>query len=173
DHRAVLFGLFDRFEDQLWRGVTQRGEDAAGVQPPDADLAENMVPIEITGLELAGRRVAAVGNTHCTPDTKTTLGKIQTVAGDPTNPIERQPLDEFSADSALQYKILDQPADLVVGECRAHGGFQAEAPAQAAGDVVFAASLPNLEFAGATDAALTRIQSEHDFAEREQVILAL
>ena len=42
---------------------------------------------------------------------------------------------------------------------------QAEAFAQAAGDVVFAAAFPGLELAGGADAAFAGIEAEHDFAE--------
>jgi hypothetical protein len=62
---------------------------------------------------------------------------------------------------------------VVVGKGSANGGFQAEAPAQAAGDVVFAAAFPNLEFTGAADAIFARIKPQHDFAERHHVELAL
>ena len=49
---------------------------------------------------------------------------------------------------------------------------QAEAFAQAAGDVVFAAAFPDLEFAGGADAALAGVEPQHDFAERNLVVFA-
>jgi len=45
-----LLGFLNGFDDEFRRGVAQRGEDAAGVQPAGADLAEDGVPVEITGL---------------------------------------------------------------------------------------------------------------------------
>ena len=48
---------------------------------------------------------------------------------------------------------------------------QAEALAQPARDVVFAAALPDLELARGADAALAGVEAEHDFAERHLVEL--
>ena len=48
-------------------------------------------------------------------------------------------------DAALQHQVLDEPADVVVGQRGDDRGAQAEAAAQAAGDVVFAAALPRAE----------------------------
>ena len=72
----------------------------------------------------------------------------------------------------MQNEILDQPAHVVVGERGGDGGFHAEAASQPAGDVVFAAAFPDLELAGAADAAFARIEAEHDFSERDQVVFA-
>ena len=119
-------------------------------------LAEDVVPIEIAGLELAGGGMAAVGNAHRAAHAETALGEIQPVAHRAAHAVERHPLDEFRVHAALQNKILDEPADVVVGERGADGGLEAEAAAQAAGDVVFAAAFPGLEFAGRADAALAR-----------------
>ena len=43
-----------------------------------------------------------------------------------------------------------------------------KAAAQPAGDVVFAAALPDLERAGRVDAAVARVEAQHDFAERDE-----
>jgi hypothetical protein len=60
-------------------------------------------------------------------------------------------------------------ADLVVDEGGDHGGLVAEAFAQAARGVVFAAAFPDGELAGGADAALAGIEAEHDFAEGDLV----
>ena len=75
-----LLGRLDRLDDELRRGVAQRGEDAAGVEPAHAELAEDVVPVEIAGLELAGGGVAAVGNAHRAAHAEAALGEIQAVA---------------------------------------------------------------------------------------------
>jgi hypothetical protein len=62
---------------------------------------------------------------------------------------------------------------VVVSKGSTNGGFQAEAPAQAAGDVVFTSAFPNPEFASAADAPFARVKPQHDFAERNHVVLAL
>src|SRR6266581_7810520 len=55
DYRAVFSGGLHGFDHELRRGIAERGEDAARVQPARAELAKNMVPIEVARLELAGR----------------------------------------------------------------------------------------------------------------------
>ena len=54
-------------------------------------------------------------------------------------------------------------------EGRDHGGPEPEALAQAAGHVVLAAALPDLEAAGGADAEVSRIEAEHDFTERDLI----
>ena len=49
---------------------------------------------------------------------------------------------------------------------------QAEAAAQAAGDVVFAAAFPDLELARRAHAPFARVQPQHDFPQRDQVVFA-
>ena len=66
--------------DELGRGVAQRGEDAAGVQPARAELAEDVVPVEIARLELAGGGVAAVRNADRAAHAEAALGEVQAVA---------------------------------------------------------------------------------------------
>ena len=48
-------------------------------------------------------------------------------------------------DAALVHQVFDQAADGVVGERGDDGGLEAEAAAQAAGDVVLAAAFPDVE----------------------------
>ena len=76
-------------------------------------------------------------------------------------------------DAALEDEVLDQPADVVVGERGHDRGAQPEAAAQAAGDVVLAAALPHPERARGADAPLARIEAQHDLAERDEVVAAL
>src|SRR5207302_8464610 len=100
------------------------------------------------------------------------LGEVQAVAHHAAHAVERDPPDEPGINAALQNEILDQPAHVVVGKGGGDGGFHAEAAAQSSGDVVFAAAFPDFEFAGAADAAFARIEAEHDFSKRDQVVFA-
>ena len=143
------------------------------MQPARAGLAEEGVPVEIAGLELAGGGIAAIGNAHRAANAVTALGEVQPVAHRAAHAVKRQPFDEFRVHTALQNKILDEPADVVVGERRADGGLEAEAASQAARNIVFAAALPGLEFAGGADAAFAGVEPQHDFAQRNQVVFAL
>ena len=164
--------LLDSFDDQERGGVAQGGENAAGVQPARAEFAEDAVPVEVARLELAGGGMAAVGNAHRAAHAEAALGEVQAVAHRAAHAVEGRPLDEFRVHAALQNKILQQPADFVVGKGGGDGGFQAKAAPQAARDVVFAAAFPDLEFARATDAAFAGVEAEHDFAEGEHVVFA-
>ena len=66
-------------------------------------------------------------------------------------------------------EILDQVADFIVNKCSADSGFQAEAFAEATGDVVLAAAFPCLEPACCANAPFARVKPQHDFAERKLI----
>src|SRR5439155_9608381 len=95
NQRAVLLGLLHRLEGQPRRGIAEGGEDATGMQPARAELTEDMVPIEVPGLELAGGRVAAVGNTHCPPYAVAAFGEVDAVANLEAYAVKAQPLYEL------------------------------------------------------------------------------
>src|SRR5258706_4469647 len=120
---AMFFGCSHSLDDQLWRGLAQRREDAPGVKPPDTELAENVVPIEIAGLELAGCRIAAIWNSDRAANSKTPLGEVQAVSDRASDAVVRNPLDEISVHTTLKDEIFEQTANLVVSEKRADGRF--------------------------------------------------
>src|ERR1051325_4862710 len=117
-----------------------------------------MVPVEIAGLKLARRGMAAIGNAHCTAHAEAAFGEVQTVAHRATDAIVGDPLDEFGVNAALQNKILDQASDVIHGNRGAHRLFDAEAAAHAARHVVFAAAFPRFEFARGADAAFAGVE---------------
>ena len=153
--------------------------DSAAKMPPvwsqrTPELAEQVVPVDVAGPQLRRRRCGRGRDTPTAPRTpkprSVKLRPLRTVAADA---VVRHPADERGVDAALQDQVLDQPADLVVGERGDDGGAQAEAAAQPAGDVVLAAALPDLERAGGADPALARVEAQHHLAERDQVVAAL
>ena len=152
------------------RRFRQRGKNAAGVQPARADFPEDVIPVEIAGLQLCRRRVATIRHTDRAPDAEATLGEIQAIAHAAADAVVFAPLDEVRVHAALHDEILDEMTDLVVHECGTDGGFAAETFAQAARGVVFATAFPRGERARGADAAFARIKSEHDFAERDLVV---
>ena len=83
--------------------------------------------------------------------------------------VRRHPADQRGVDAALEHEVLEQPADLVVGERGHDGRPQPEAAAQAAGHVVLAPALPDAEPPGGADPPLARIEPQHDLAERDEV----
>ena len=70
-------GFLDSLDDQGRGGVAERGENAAGVEPARAQFAENAVPVEVAGLELAGGGMAAVGNADRAAHAEAALGEIR------------------------------------------------------------------------------------------------
>ena len=92
------------------------------------------------------------------------LSPLRTVAADA---VVRDPAHERRVDAALEDEVLEQAADVVVGERGDDRGPQAEAAAQAARDVVLAAALPDAKRPGRADPALARVEAQHHLAERD------
>ena len=135
--------------------------------------AEDRLPIEIAGLDLADGGVAAVGAAGGGAHAEAALSKVEAVAHGAADAVVRNPADERRIDAALENEVFNEAADGIVGERGGDGGAQAEAAAQAAGDVVFAAALPHLKLARGVDAAFAGIEAKHDFAEAEAVPAAI
>ena len=169
DDGAVLLRGLDGLDGGLRGGLGEGREDAARVEPADAQLAEEVLPVEVAGLDLRGRGVAAVRDADGAADAEAALGEVEAVADRAADAVVLAPLDEVGVHAALHHEVLEQAADLVVDERRADGGAQAEALAQAAGDVVFAAAFPDLELARGAHAAFARVEAEHDFTEGDLV----
>ena len=169
DDGAVLLRGLDGLDGGLRGGLGEGREDAARVEPADAELAEEVLPVEVAGLDLRGRGVAAVRDADGAADAEAALGEVEAVADRAADAVVLAPLDEVGVHAALHHEVLEQAADLVVDERRADGGAQAEALAQAAGDVVFAAAFPDLELARGAHAAFARVEAEHDFTEGDLV----
>ena len=166
---AVFVGGFHGLHGERGGGFRKRGEDAAGVEPAHAELAEDVIPIDVAGLELRGGGVAAVRVADRAADAEAALGEVESVSNRAADAVVVAPLDEVGGHAALHDEILDQMADLVVHERGDHGGLVAEAFPQAARGVVFAAAFPDLEVAGGADPAFTGIETEHDFAQGDLV----
>jgi len=165
----VLLGGLDCVDDELGGCLGEGGEDAAGVEPTHTELAEDVIPVEVAGLELGGGGVAAVGDADGAAHAEAALGEVEAVADGAADAVVVAPLDEVGGDAALHDEVLDEVADLVVDEGGADGGLQAEALPEAARGVVLAAAFPGGEVAGGADAALAGIEAEHDLAERDLV----
>ncbi len=173
DYGAVFFGGFAGFDGEFSGGGGEGGEDASGVEPLGAAVSEDFFPVDVAGLHLGGGGVAAVDCSFCSADAEAALGEVEAVSDVLAEAIEvGAPLDEVGIDAALHDEVFDEVADFVFGEGGDDGGFEAEAFAEATGDVVFAAAFPGAELAGGADAAFTGIEAEHDFAEGDVGVVA-
>src|ERR1035437_2804005 len=111
DDRAVLVGGLDGLDGELRGGGGERREDAAGVEPADAEFAEDVVPIEVAGLELRGGGIAAIGVADGAADAEAALGEVEPVADGAADAVVLAPLDEVGGDAALHDEVLDEGAD--------------------------------------------------------------
>ena len=82
DDRARFVGGLHRFGDDLARAVGERGEDAARVQPADALLAEELLPVDVARLHAGGGGVAAVVERDRRPLRVADFGEVQADAVD-------------------------------------------------------------------------------------------
>jgi hypothetical protein len=130
-----------------------------------ATWAVDCRPVKIAGVELADGGEAAIGTSYGRPHTEAPLSEVEAVANLASYAVIWNPFEQGSVNSALQHQVFNEAADGVVGERGGNGGAQAEAAAQAAGDVVFAAALPNLEMARGMDAVLAGIEAQHHLAQ--------
>ena len=150
---------------EIGGGGGERRENAAAVEPADALLLEELLPIHVAGRHLRGGRPAAIGAADGAAQAVAALGEVQADARIAADAVEGRPLDVGEIDAALQHQVFQQAADIVLDDGGDHGGAQAEAAAQTADDVVLAAAFPDLEAAGGAYAAFAGIEAEHDFAE--------
>ncbi len=143
------------------------------MEPARSELAEEVVEVDVAGLQLADGGVAAVGHADRPAHAEAALGEVESVAGRTAHTVGRDPHDVRRVEAAGEDEVLDEAADLVVHERGDDGAAQAEDPAQAAGDVVLAAALPGLERTCRADPALARVEPQHDLTERDGVVRAL
>src|SRR5947209_6833969 len=117
------------------------------MEPAGAFAGEDGVPMDVAGAELRNGGVSAIGAAQRSADAESTFRKVQPVADGSADSVIGNPLDVRLVYATLKDQILNQAADGVVGKGGDHGGVQAEAAAQPASDVIFAAPFPNPEAA--------------------------
>src|SRR5258708_9621630 len=139
------------------------------MQPPAAIVDEDAVPVHIPRFELRDRGMAAIGATHRSPQSKSSLGEIQAVAGLPPYAIVRNPLDIGLVDSPLVDQVLNQPANGVIDERGDDGGIQPKAALETTRNVVFAAALPHPKFPRVGNPGFSGIETQHHFSQSNQV----
>ncbi len=173
NNRAVLLGRLHSFDDNLGRGVAERGENPARVKPARTVFAKNFLPIDVAFFQLRGCGVATIGHAFRAANAKTALGEVQPIANRATDAVVIAPLEVVHGHTALQNKILHQPPHFIICEGRNHRRAQAEASPQAACHVVLAAAFPRGKLPRRANTTLAGIQSQHNFPQRNKIVPAL
>src|SRR6266478_3682539 len=173
DDRAVLAGRLYGFHRHVGRGLRERAEYPAGVEPACPSLAENVVPIDVARLLLRGRRVTAIRASQGGPDSKSSLREVEAIAHSASNAVIADPADQGLVDSSLMDQILQQPADGVVGECRHDRRLETEASLESARNVVFSPAFRHFKGARRPHPPVSRLEPQHHLAQADQVPPAL
>src|SRR5437764_13328725 len=107
------------------------------MKPAGALLAEDIVPINIAGLELRCGGVAAVGAAERAAHAEAALGKVQAVAHGAAHAVVVEPFDEL-VHTALVDEVLNEASNGVFGERGDDSRLEPEAALEAARHVVLA-----------------------------------
>jgi hypothetical protein len=154
------------------RRLRECREDATGVKPAHTETTEDVLPVDVARPELGRGTVPAIRAADRAANAEAPLREVQPVAHGATDAVGWHPLDQRGVDASLENQVLQQEAHLVADAGSDHRRPLAEAPPQTAGHVVLAAALPHPKLAGAANPALTRIQTEHDLPQGENVVPA-
>src|SRR5258706_12676588 len=136
-------GRVHRLARDQRRRLGQRGEDAAGVKPANAD-AEETFPINLSRFHLRDRGVTAIRTSERGAYAEAAFGEIEAAARAAADAVVGNPADPREVDSALQHETFDQPADGMVDQRGDDGRAQAEAPARTTSPARLAAAFPAL-----------------------------
>ncbi len=133
------------------------------MEPADTLFAENVLPVNVPGLELRHRSVTPVDRANRGAHAEAALREIKAVTRTAPDAVMRHPFGMRDIDTTLQQHVLEQAANLVVYDCCHDRATHPEAATQPACDVVFATAFPNVEAPCRTNAAMARIEPQHDF----------
>jgi len=142
DDGTVALG---RGEQPAGGRLAERSVDAAGAQPPNTQVADEIVSVDVLRAEPRRSPVSSVGHSHSTANPEATLGEVRPVAHGPTDTVVVQPFDERRVEPADQGEVLHEPADLVVRQGRYDCAALIECAAQLSRDVVLPSALPRAE----------------------------
>ncbi len=112
-----------------------------------------------------------VGDPDRGPHAEAALGEVEAGPDRPPDAVIGGPPDVREIDSTLEHQVLDEPADLVVGERGDDRRPEPEAAPKRARDVVLAAAFPHLERTCGRDTAISGIEAQHDFAQADEIPL--
>src|SRR5580704_4652218 len=115
------------------RRLGESGEDTARVKPANAVAGKEPLPIDLPGLELAGRRQASVRAANCAADAEAAFDEVETVSHTAPDSVVLDPSHVGLVDTALVDEILREPADGIVRERRDHGSIETKGTLEAPG----------------------------------------
>ena len=165
-------GLHQGFLDDGRGGVGEGGEDAAGMQPADAALGEEIVEIDIAGLHVHRGGVAAIVHGDAAADAAAHFGEVQPDAVGLAHAVVRGDGDRGDIHAHGAGVIENQLAQRIIDQAAGPAGAQAQSR-EGVGDVVFPAADPDFQHIGEFDAAVSRgRQANHAFAQGDQVKLS-
>ena len=168
DGTGGLGGLHG-FDDDFRRRGRQRGEDAAAVEPPDA-AGEDFLPVEVAGLELRRRFVAAVVEHDRRADALAAVAIDSSHVRAVDAVVLEVFVEGFNAHGADA--LGDEVADGVVRHGRSDAGLQAEAVGEVGRDVEFAAADVDVTVSRLAERDDARVKTMNKSAEGQEVQLA-
>src|SRR5260221_1477823 len=143
------------------------------MKPPAAILEKGEVPVYVARFELRDRGMPAVRAAYRRPQSKSSLGKIQSISGLSSYSIVRNPLGAGLVDTSLIDQVLDEPANGVINQCCDYRGIQPKAPFETTCNIVFAAAFPHPKFPRMRNPGFSGIKTKHHFSQGNQVPTAL
>src|SRR5262249_56490416 len=116
-------------------------------------------------LELRSRGVPTIRAAQRCTQSETTLGEVQTVANGSTYAVILHPSHQRLIDTALIEQILEQPSYRIVSDGCDDRRIEAETTLQAAGNVVFAATLGAFKGPRGPNAPCATSEAQHHLAK--------
>src|SRR6476646_10741505 len=139
------------------------------MEPARAELAEDLIPVDVAGFKLGNSRVPPVRATESRAGTKTALREVQSVSHAAAHTVIIHPLHLPLINAALVEKILEQSPHWIVSNCGDDGRIEAKATLQPASYVVFASALGDRKGPSRGNAVIPRIKTQHHLAQTDQV----
>ena len=166
NHGAVLFGNLAGLDGELCITFGECCENTTGVEPADAKGSEDVFEVEVVDGELGGCSMPAVGGAFCGAHAEAAFSEVESVSCGHSKSVEVSPLNKLGVDTTLKNKVFEEASDFVIDKPGEDGGALTEAATESAGNVVFPTAFPSLELTGGANAAVTGIETEHNFAHR-------
>ena len=166
---AGRLGCLHALDDQRGCGLGERGEDAAGMKPAHA-AAENLRPVEITGLEQGAGFIRAVVE----DDRRAHAVAAIAVNGGHIGPADAVVLEPFveRRHAGFPHAALDELADRIIDHCGRDACLHSEAIRETRSDVVFAAGDVNVDRPRLPERNHARVEPMHERTERQEIELA-